>query len=138
GGNIRVEGDAEGATLISSRGNVQVTGGFFGQGKGSIQAKGEVKIAFARQAEIRCGNLIVEKAMQDCQVTTHGISASKADCRVFGGKISCFGSARLAHVGAEGGRTEVILRDEEEETLRSEKARLESLETKEKAVASEL
>jgi uncharacterized protein (DUF342 family) len=138
GGDIRIEGDAEGATLVSSRGNVQVTGGFFGQGKGSIQAKGEVKIAFARHAEIRCGNLIVEKAMQDCQVTANGISASKPECRVFGGKILCYGSVRLAHVGAEGGRTEFVLRDEEEEAMRAEKARLDCLEAKEKEVAAEL
>ncbi|MBW8889866.1 MAG: DUF342 domain-containing protein [Fibrobacteres bacterium] len=138
GGNIRVEGDAEGAVLISARGNVQVTGGFFGQSKGSIQAKGEVKISSARQAEIRCGSLVVEKSMQDCQVTAHGISASKADCRIFGGKLMCFGSARLAHVGADGSRTELVFRDEEEEALRAEKASLEALEAKEKDLAGEL
>jgi hypothetical protein len=91
-----------------------------------------------RQAEIRCGSLVVEKSMQDCQVTAHGISAPKADCRIFGGKILCFGSARLAHVGADGSRTELVLRDEEEEALRAEKARLESLETKEREIAAEL
>jgi uncharacterized protein len=138
GGDIRIEGDAEGAVLASARGNVQVTGGFFGQGKGSIQAKGEVKVAFARQAEIKCGKLTVEKALQDCQVVTHGMAAGKRDTRVFGGKILCYGSARLAHVGAEGCRTEFVLRDEEEEAMRAEKARLEGLETKEKAVAEEL
>lgn len=138
GGDIRVDGDAEGAILVSSRGNVQVTGGFFGQGKGSIQAKGEVKLAFARHAEIKCGSLVVEKALQDCQVTSNGISAAKADCRVFGGKILCYGRARLAHAGAEGCRTEFVIRDEEEEALRAEKARLECLEAKEKELAVEI
>jgi uncharacterized protein len=138
GGDIRVEGDAESAVLISSRGGVQVTGGFFGHGKGSIQAKGEARLAFVRQAEIHCGSLVVEKVMQDCQVTTHGLSAAKADCRVFGGKILCYGSARLAHVGAEGSRTEIVLRDEEEEAMRAEKARLEALEAKDKDTAVEL
>lgn len=138
GGDIRIEGDAEGAILISARGNVQVTGGFFGQSKGSIQAKGEVKIAAARQAEIRCGSLLVEKSMQDCQVTCHGISAAKTECRIFGGKITCFGSARLAHMGADGSRTELVFRDEEEEALRAERVRLEGLETKEKELAAEL
>lgn len=138
GGDIRVEGDAEGAVLISARGNVQVTGGFFGQGKGAIQAKGEVKVAFARQAEIKCGTLKVEKAMQDCQATVHGISAAKKDARIFGGKILCFGSARLAHLGSEGSRTEFVLRDEEEEAMRAEKARLEGLEAKEREAAEEL
>lgn len=137
-GNILVQGDAEGAALISSGGNIQVTGGFFGEGKGSIQAKGEVKIAIARQAEIKCGSLVVEKAMQDCQVTTHGVTVPKRDCRIFGGRLLCFGTARLAQVGAEGCRTELVLRDEEEEAMRAEKARLQALETKEKTVAEEL
>jgi uncharacterized protein len=138
GGDIRVEGDAEGAVLVSSRGGIQVTGGFFGQGKGSIQAKGEVKIAYARHADIKCGKLIVEKALQDCQVVTHEISVTKKDSRIFGGKVLCFGSARLALVGAEGCRTEFVLRDEEEEAMRAEKARLEVLDAKEKTVAEEL
>jgi uncharacterized protein (DUF342 family) len=138
GGDIRIEGDAEGAVLVSCRGNIQVTGGFFGQGKGSIQAKGEVKVAFARQAEIKCGKLSVEKALQDCQVVSHGLNATKKDSRIFGGKILCYGSARLAHVGAEGCRTDFTLRDEEEEAMRSEKARLEGLDAKEKLVAEDL
>lgn len=138
GGSIRIEGDAEGAVLVSSRGNIQVTGGFFGQGKGSIQAKGEVKVAFARQADIKCGKLIVEKALQDCQVVTYGLSASKRDARIFGGKILCYGGARLAHVGAEGCRTDFVLRDEDEEVMRAEKARLEGLDAAEKAVAEDL
>jgi uncharacterized protein (DUF342 family) len=138
GGDIRVEGDVESAALVSARGNIQVTGGFFGQGKGTIHAKGEVRLAFARQAEIRCGGLIVEKALQDCQVTAHGLAAAKPDCRVFGGKVLCFGSVRLAHAGAEGSRTEFVLRDEEEEAMRAEKARLDSLEAKEKEIAAEL
>jgi uncharacterized protein len=138
GGDIRIEGDAEGAALVSSRGNIQVTGGFFGQGKGKIQAKGEVKLAFARHAEIKCGKLIVEKALQDCQVVTYALAVTKRDSRIFGGKILCYGSARLAHVGAEGCRTDFVLRDEEEEIMRGEKARLEGLDAKEKAVAEEL
>ena len=138
GGDIRIDGDAESAVLISSRGNVHVTGGFFGQGKGSIRAKGEVKVAFARHAEIKCGSLKVEKAVQDCRITAGGISAAKRDARIFGGRILCFGGARLAHVGAEGSRTEFVLRDEEEEAMRAEKARLEALEAKEKESAAEL
>jgi uncharacterized protein (DUF342 family) len=138
GGNIRIEGDAEGAALVSARGNIQVTGGFFGQGKGILHAKGEVKVAFARQAEIKCGKLIVEKAVQDCQVVTYGLAAAKRDTRVFGGKVLCYGSARLSHLGAEGCRTEFILRDEEEEAMRAEKARLEGLDAKEKEIAEEL
>jgi uncharacterized protein (DUF342 family) len=137
GGDIRVEGDAEGAALVSSGGNIQVTGGFFGQGKGEIRAKGEVKLAFARHARIECASLVVEKALQDCQVVTRSLKASKREARVFGGHILCYGSVRLAQAGAEGSRTEFVLRDEEEEEMRAEKARLEGLETREKVVAEE-
>jgi uncharacterized protein (DUF342 family) len=138
GGDIRIDGDAESASLISSGGNIHVTGGFFGQGKGSIEAKGEVKVAFARHAKINCGKLVVEKALQDCQVTAFGLSASKRDCRIFGGRILCFGGAKLGYVGAEGCRTEIVVRDEEEEALRAERIRLESLEAKEKEGAEDL
>ncbi len=129
-GNILVEGELDGATVISSNGNVTLMGGCFGKGKGRIQAKGEVKITFARHCKIECKSLVVAKAVQNCQVTAFSVDGSAAGCQFHGGSLLCYGSVSLADIGAEGDRTEISILDEQEEAFRKQKGLLEAEEGK--------
>lgn len=129
-GSILVMGEVDGASIISSNGNVTIQGGCFGKGKGKIRAKHEVRVAFAQHVDIECKHLIAGKALQDCRVTAFSVDASAAGCKVFGGSILSYGSVLLNEAGAEGARTEITILDEQEEAFRKEKAILEAEEAK--------
>lgn len=48
-GDVTMEGEVDGAVLISRNGSVTVKGGTFGRNKASIVAKKEVRLSFTQQ-----------------------------------------------------------------------------------------
>jgi uncharacterized protein len=123
-GNINIEGEVDGAVVISNEGNVAISGGVFGRGSGKIEAKGEIRLVFAQQCQLRCGSLVVEKFLQDCNVETHNFNASAPKSHVTGGKHLVFGTATFCNLGSDVSQTQVSILDEKEEALRKEKTRL--------------
>lgn len=131
GGSVVVEGEVDCATVISG-GDITIESGCFGRGKGRLQAKGNIRVAFAQQCVLECNQLIVTKFLQDCKAIVSGLDASAKGCYVKGGDIFCYGAMTVYAVGSEGGQTAIHILDEQEELFRTEKAKLAMQVAKEK------
>jgi len=89
GGEVEVWGTVE-DSVIKSKGNVLVRGGFIGSGKGKIEADGDVTISFARNQTIVAANVIILREAVGCTIY------AKNTVRVNGDKISIEGGITTA------------------------------------------
>src|SRR3972149_6017043 len=90
-GDIEVGGMVE-DSIIKSKGNVLVKGGFVGSGKGKIEADGDVTVYFARNQTIVANNVKILREAVDC------IIYAKNTVKVHGDKISIEGGINyVAH-----------------------------------------
>ena len=89
GGDVEVWGTVE-DSVIKSKGNVLVRGGFIGSGKGKIEADGDVTISFARNQTIVAANVIILREAVGCTIY------AKNTVRVNGDKISIEGGITTA------------------------------------------
>ena len=88
-GDVEVGGMVE-DSIIKSKGNVLVKGGFIGSGKGKIEADGDVTIYFARNQTIVANNVKILREAVDC------IIYAKNTVKVSGDKISIEGGITTA------------------------------------------
>src|SRR3989304_8850106 len=88
-GDVEVWGTVE-DSIIKSKGNVLVKGGFIGSGKGKIEANGDVTIYFARNQTIVANNVKILREAVDC------IIYAKNTVKVHGDKISIEGGITAA------------------------------------------
>src|SRR3990167_6837974 len=88
-GDAEVWGTVE-DSIIKSKGNVLVKGGFIGSGKGKIEAEGDVTISFARNQTIVATNVIILREAVGCTIY------AKNTVRVNGDKISIEGGITTA------------------------------------------
>src|SRR3989339_1858198 len=88
-GDIEVGGMVE-DSIIKSKGNVLVKGGFVGSGKGKIEADGDVTVYFARNQTIVANNVKILREAVDC------IIYAKNTVKVHGDKISIEGGITAA------------------------------------------
>ncbi|MBM2834741.1 MAG: hypothetical protein HW406_1902 [Candidatus Brocadiaceae bacterium] len=88
-GDIEVWGTVE-DSIIKSKGNVLVKGGFIGSGKGKIEAEGDATIGFARNQTIVATNVIILREAVDCTIY------AKNTVKVSGDKISIEGGITTA------------------------------------------
>ncbi|MBM4065931.1 MAG: DUF342 domain-containing protein [Planctomycetes bacterium] len=88
-GDVEVWGTAE-DSVIKSKGNVLIKGGFIGSGKGKIEAEGDVTISFARNQTIVATNVIILREAVDCTIY------AKNTVKVSGDKISIEGGITTA------------------------------------------
>ena len=88
-GDIEVWGTVE-DSIIKSKGNVLIKGGFIGSGKGKIEAEGDVTIGFARNQTIVANNVIILREAVGCTIY------AKNTVKVSGDKISIEGGITTA------------------------------------------
>jgi len=88
-GDVEVGGMVE-DSIIKSKGNVLVKGGFVGSGKGKIEADGDVTVYFARNQTIVANNVKILREAVDC------IIYAKNTVKVHGDKISIEGGITAA------------------------------------------
>ena len=88
-GDVEVWGTVE-DSIIKSKGNVLIKGGFIGSGKGKIEADGDVTIYFARNQTIVANNVKILREAVDC------IIYAKNTVKVHGDKISIEGGITTA------------------------------------------
>ncbi|HHT9108681.1 MAG TPA: DUF342 domain-containing protein [Candidatus Wunengus sp. YC63] len=88
-GDVEVWGTVE-DSIIKSKGNVLIKGGFIGSGKGKIEADGDVTIGFARNQTIVANNVKILREAVDC------IIYAKNTVKVDGDKISIEGGITTA------------------------------------------
>ena len=88
-GDVEVWGTVE-DSIIKSKGNVLVKGGFVGSGKGKIEAGGDVTIGFTRNQTIVANNVKILREAVDC------IIYAKNTVKVRGDKISIEGGITTA------------------------------------------
>ncbi|HHT9144816.1 MAG TPA: DUF342 domain-containing protein [Candidatus Wunengus sp. YC61] len=88
-GDVEVGGMVE-DSIIKSKGNVLVKGGFVGSGKGKIEADGDVTVYFARNQTIVANNVKILREAVDC------IIYAKNTVKVHGDKISIEGGITTA------------------------------------------
>lgn len=103
-GNITVEGIVDRAAL-SAEGDITINSGLYGKEKVLIQAKGNISVAFAENANIQSeGNIYVGSALINCEVHTKGKVYLKAMGKsLVGGHLiaeagveaNCLGNPRL-------------------------------------------
>ncbi|MGJ9381436.1 DUF342 domain-containing protein [Salipaludibacillus sp. CF4.18] len=88
-GDIRVHGSVESAELVSG-GSIYIHQGVVAQGKGLIDAQGEIKTSFLNQANIRAkGDIHVSKSILHSKVETQGrLFCNQGKGNIVGGSIS--------------------------------------------------
>src|SRR3972149_6246483 len=88
-GDVEVWGTVE-DSMIKSKGNVLIKGGFIGSGKGKIEAEGDVTMGFARNQTIVATNVIILREAVGCTIY------AKNAVKVSGDKISIEGGIATA------------------------------------------
>ncbi|HHT9112392.1 MAG: DUF342 domain-containing protein [Planctomycetes bacterium] len=88
-GDVEVWGTVE-DSIIKSKGNVLIKGGFIGSGKGKIEAEGDATIGFARNQTIVATNVIILREAVGCTIY------AKNAVKVSGDKISIEGGITTA------------------------------------------
>ncbi|MBI2472337.1 MAG: DUF342 domain-containing protein [Planctomycetes bacterium] len=103
-GDVEIWGTVE-DSIIKSKGNVLIKGGFIGSGKGKLEAEGDVTIGFARNQTIVATNVIILREAVDCTIY------AKNTVKVTGDKISIEGgittSGAVIEVESLGSKNEV-------------------------------
>lgn len=104
GGDLQVAGIVEDAE-IRVEGNVLCKLGFLGQGKGLIEAKGDVNIGFARNVTIRShGNVNIAKEAFNCNIFARKlITIDGEPISAVGGTLVARDSIVLRNVGNQSG-----------------------------------
>ena len=111
-GNIEIRGVVEGAHL-QSKGDITVTGGIRGMGKGVIEAEGSITAGFVDQARVRSGkDFTATNAVLHSDIASNGtvIVLGGQKSQIAGGKIQAGQEVRCLTLGSEmGTKTEVVV-----------------------------
>jgi len=103
-GDIEVWGTVE-DSIVKSKGNVLVKGGFIGSGKGKIEAEGDVTIYFARNQIIVANNVKISREAVDCTIYAKNTVKVSGDKISIGGGITTAGT--MIEVESLGSQNEV-------------------------------
>lgn len=122
GGDIFVQGTAEGSEITSGGGSIEIRGGVFG---GRIEAAGDIQLAFAHEAVLKAGGTLDGgKYLQHCSVRCAALKFSRSGM-VVGGHVLASREIECDVLGTEAGTLTVIqLSDPQEEDARSELERV--------------
>ncbi len=121
-GNIEVHGSVDGATLISTNGSVSVSQGFFGKGKGSINAKKSIKLTQAQDASIDCeGPVLFDTSLADSKINAHSVIGKSASTVIKNCTIKANHTVYSSQIGVpSGGLTTIHFINKEENTLQAQ------------------
>jgi len=109
GGDLEVDGNVIDA-IIECQGNILVKGGFIGQGKGSIQAQGDVTVKYVENQAIEAqGNVTVgEEALNARICSGNEIYFKSPRGRVVGGLLSARNLVCAKSAGNDAGTTTIL------------------------------
>ncbi len=141
GGDVVINGHLDAATVISE-GDVTITKGFRGKNKGSIKAKGDLRVKFVENGTIDVrGNLYVGEAIMHSDVKAGGKVTVDGKGIIVGGLIHAGGDVDAKIVGSNlATKTEIkvgvdpLLRDEEAAKLNKHQEIVDNLAKAEKAI----
>ncbi len=128
-GSITIEGNVDGADVISHGGDITINSSVFGHGKGKIIAKKDIHLIGGQDIHIECesGTLFVEKSLLTCTVLAKSVRADKPGCSVVGGSIRAYDSVLIAHIGGEGCQTHISIVDKDAEAAKAKLIALDKL-----------
>lgn len=128
GGDILIQGTAEGSDIRSAGGSVQIRGGVFG---GRIEASGDITVAFGHEATlIAGGTLHGGKYLQHCTARCGSLRFAGGGMFV-GGHVLASRDIECDVLGTEAGSATIVqLSDPEEEEARSDLDRVTAEEKK--------
>ncbi|OGS37555.1 MAG: hypothetical protein A2293_11455 [Elusimicrobia bacterium RIFOXYB2_FULL_49_7] len=124
--DITILGQADACVLISKDGSIHVNGGFFGMGKGRIEAAKDFETNILQEGEVVAGQRIrISKYAMNSKMTGN----EKVECReVVGGETYAYGSIEVVNSGSVSGvRTLLSLIDRERESIKRKKEQVEQL-----------
>ncbi len=100
--DIHIKGIVEGAHLVAG-GNITISGGLKGQGKATIQCRGDINISFAERASLEChGNLRILSSMINTDVTCYSrLEALSGKGSIVGGDIKAIGGIECIEAGSK-------------------------------------
>jgi uncharacterized protein len=109
GGDLQVTGTIEDAEVVVG-GNVLCKLGFVGQGKGCIDAKGDVNLAFMKNQTVKSRqNVVIAKEALNCSVYARkSISAHGNPLSIAGGKMMARDAITVYSVGNQSGVKTVL------------------------------
>ncbi len=104
--DIHINGIVEGAHLVAG-GNITISGGLKGQGKATIQCRGDINVSFAERASLEChGNLRIQSSMVNTDVTCYSrLEALSGKGSIVGGDIKAIGGIECIEAGSKLGVT---------------------------------
>jgi uncharacterized protein len=128
GGDVFVQGTAEGSQIGSTGGSVEIKGGVFG---GRIEASGDIHLAFAHEAVLVAGGTLDGgKYLQHCNSRCTALKFSRSGM-IVGGRVLASREIDCDVLGTEAGTLTVVqLSDPEEEDARAELERISAEEKK--------
>ena len=99
--DIHVKGIVEGAHLVAG-GNITISGGLKGQGKATIQCRGDINVSFAERANLEChGNLRIQSSMVNTNVICYSrLEALSGKGSIVGGDIKAIGGIECMEAGS--------------------------------------
>ncbi len=141
GGDVVINGHLDAATVISE-GDVTIMKGFRGKNKGSIEAKGDLRVKFVENGTIDVrGDLFVGEAIMHSNVKAGGKVTVDGKGIIVGGCIHAGGDVDAKVVGSNlATRTEIkvgvdpLLRDKEANKLNKHREMVDNLKKVEKAI----
>lgn len=99
--DIQIRGIVEGANIISD-GNIQISNGFNGMGKGKINAKGNIISRFIENGTVICkGDIISDTLLNSCIMVGKSIALNGGRAAIFGGKCVAGQSIFAKTLGTE-------------------------------------
>tara|TARA_Y100000589_G_scaffold212531_1_gene200294 strand:+ start:3704 stop:5143 length:1440 start_codon:yes stop_codon:yes gene_type:complete len=100
--DIHIKGIVEGAHLVAG-GNITISGGLKGQGKATIQCRGDINVSFAERANLEChGNLRIQSSMVNTDVTCYSrLEALSGKGSLVGGDIKAIGGIECLEAGSK-------------------------------------
>jgi hypothetical protein len=102
GGDLEVGGNVEDA-IIEVGGNVIIRGGFFGGGKGTIKAGGDVTIKYAEKQKIRAeGTVYIGGEVLSCDIYAgDAVIVQGKTGRIVGGNVAAKHLVRVSTLGSD-------------------------------------
>jgi uncharacterized protein (DUF342 family) len=109
-GNLEVSGNVEDAR-VEVNGSILIKGGFYGDGKGHMQADNDITIKYAESQTLEAGgDIVVGGEIIQCRVTAGGsVTVLGGRGKIVGGYVHALKEIRAGIVGSDAG-TKTVLR----------------------------
>lgn len=108
-GNITIKGMAESSQIVSG-GNIQVGMGMNGNGRGCLEAKGDIKCKYLENCTVNAGGCVVSDSIVHCTVYSNDrVQVTSAIGSIIGGSVTAANEISANVVGNKSNRTTVLV-----------------------------